>query len=214
MNYYSHSYRDYTERNCHSSRRSNRFDRTFSSTRDTRDIPRYEREYVYHQRQGGFGDPYGTERRRSGRHAPIGHMYAADNSERRHRHSGRRQSNVDDLTYGSEGLNMSNGHSRSGRDRNVHRHDDYMPEAPAAPRNWPRNGEYYLDRALRPHNSARDNYNDAYQYMHGERPHRHSTSNTRHDPREYAGLNLRFGVDNTKHHDPSDTFRDRIRRWF
>lgn len=191
-------------------------DQDFNSAQGLRNMSRRERNEVYRRAQGRLSDPYSTQRQRTGLNATMGNVHAANDAERRDRRRGHRYSNVDDLTRDVAGMNFGSGRSRRTHTdrRNIRWHDQAMPEAPEAPRVLPRNGEYYLDRASRPSNSYQDNYNDAYQYMHGERPRRHTATATRHNPREYAHLNLRFAVDNTRHHDPSDSFYDRVRRWF
>ena len=86
---------------------------------------------------------------------------------------------------------------------------------PEPPRTHPRNAECYLNRAYRPGNSYQNSYNDAFQYMYSRQP----------DPSygaywwssrscEYAGLNLRFGLDGGRNRDPATSRRNRMRNWF
>lgn len=79
----------------------------------------------------------------------------------------------------------------------------------------PLNAEYCLNRASRPQNSYQDNYDDAYQYMYGRRLGHPRTVpvDGHHDPREYAGPILRFGLNGRRNRDLATSRWDRIRNW-
>ncbi len=215
---YSPTFRGHPERNGRSLRSGDHHflnNRNSNPARGHRNRPRHEREQKDRQTQDRARSPYNLPRQRSGLDATMQNVYAANDADRRERCRARRHSNVDNLASEFVGFNMGSAPSRRNRSgHNVRRHDQQMPAAPEPPRVAPRNAEYYLDRACRPSISLRDNYNDAHQYINGQRPRRYSHDATRHDPREYAHLNLRFEVDGSRHHDPNDTFCDRLRRRF
>ncbi|OSS43293.1 hypothetical protein B5807_12135 [Epicoccum nigrum] len=87
--------------------------------------------------------------------------------------------------------------------------------APDPPQMHPLNAEYCLNRASRPQNSYQDNYDDAYQYMYGRRLGHPRTVpvDGHHDPREYAGPILRFGLNGRRNRDLATSRWDRIRNW-
>ncbi|KAH6625543.1 hypothetical protein C7974DRAFT_425185 [Boeremia exigua] len=75
--------------------------------------------------------------------------------------------------------------------------DGYVPET-SRQSHGHRNDEYYGGRAQRSASTYQDNY--------GQQPRRQTFSSTPHL------TSLRFGW--LRHHDPNDSFRDRVRRWF
>lgn len=165
-----------------------------------------EREEAYRHAYGRLHGTYVTPRQRSDLRATMENVHAANNVHRRQR--------------------SHNGQTRSRRAGRGVYYEDELPTAPEPPRNWHRNAEYYRNRndPYEQHNHPSRNrpqrnsgwqqdYNDAREYINGGRPRRNTTS-VGHDTRDYAHLNLRFGTADSRHHDPRDSFRDRIRRWF
>lgn len=186
-------------------------DQDFNSARGLGKMSRREREEVWRRAQVRINGPYPMPRQRSGPYATMGNFHAAEDARDRRR---RRNTGVDEVSehMARMGLGGREPHDRrSGR--GVRWGDQYA--APEPPRIMHRRDvEYALNRAYRRQNSYQDNYNDAYQYMYGRQPSRRTAPvGGRHDPREYAGLNLRFGLNGGRNHDPATSRWDRFRNW-
>ena len=183
-------------------------DEDFNTAAGLRNMSRREREEVLRRAQRRSQDPYSFPRQRSRANATIGNMYAAEEADWRARERDHGNTSV----YGVAGWDPRMTTGKHGV-RNVRWRDQYA--APEPPRINPRNAEYYLDRAHRPRNTCQDNYNDASRYINGRHPARRTEPiGSRHDPREYAGLHLRFGLNGDRNRDPATSRWDRVRNWF
>ncbi|KAF3051166.1 hypothetical protein E8E11_010659 [Didymella keratinophila] len=190
----------------------------FNSARGLGNMSHCEREEVWRRAQARINDSHFMPRQRSGAYATMSNFYAVEDARNRHR---RRNTGVDEVTDYMARMGLGGRESRdhlSGRDRrssrNVYWQDQYA--APEPPRMHPRNAEYYLDRAYRPQNTYQDNYDDAFRYLYGRQPDHRRTAPVggRHDPREYAGLDLRFGLNGGRNREPATSRWDRMRNWF
>ncbi|KAG9196811.1 hypothetical protein G6514_004067 [Epicoccum nigrum] len=140
---------------------------------------------------------------------------AEDAGDRRRRHN----TGVDEVTDYEAHMDLGGRESRSREPRDhrsgreVYWQDQYT--APDPPQMHSINAEYCFNRASRPHNSYQDNYDDAYQYMHGRRPGHPRTVpvDGHHDPREYAGPILRFGLNGRRNRDLATSCWDKMRNW-
>ncbi|KAF1925639.1 uncharacterized protein M421DRAFT_234330 [Didymella exigua CBS 183.55] len=188
-------------------------DNDFNSAAGLHNMSRREREEVWRRAQARVNDPYSMPCQRSGAYATMGNIHAVEDARGRRR----RNTGVDEVANQMSRTNMGNCGSRGRRSGyNVHWVDQFA--APEPPRTHPRNAEYYLDRACRPRNTWCHNYNDANQYMNGRNPGRRTAPadgrRDRHDPRTYAGLNLRSGLNGDRNRDPTTSRWDRMRNWF
>lgn len=187
-------------------------DQDFNSAHGLGNMSRRERDEVYKRAQGRINDPYSMLRQRFGAYPTMGNFYAAEDARDRCR---RRNTGVDEVSDHMARMGLGRGGSRDPRSgRGIYWQDQYA--APEPPRMHPRNVEYYLNRASRPQNGYQDNFNDAYQYMYGCQPDHRRTAPVGglHDPRKYAGLNLRFGLNGGRNRDPATSRWDRVRNWF
>ncbi|KAJ8111733.1 hypothetical protein OPT61_g5737 [Boeremia exigua] len=219
----SRTYRDHFDRNGWSSYRGDHHfmdDGNFNSIRRDRYTFRREPDEGYRRTRDRFEDPYSMPRQRTGVNHLGRNSYARDDIDHSERRRARRHSDVDHLTSGFADLNMGAGHSHRSRPlRRVSRRNEDVP-APEPPLFSPRNVDYHLNRAYRDHNTAEDNYNDAYQYIHGRQPAhgRQPPERSHRDPEnrrsDYEGGRLRFGTDWSLQCDPGQSFRDRFRHWF
>lgn len=176
-------------------------------------MSRRECEEVWRSAQARVNDPYFFPRQRSGAYATMGNIYAAEDTDRRERGRRRRNTGVDEVADWISRIAMGDRGSRGRSGCDVRFYDQYATPEPS--RTHPRHARYYLDRASRPRNTNQGNYNDAYQYINGRHPGRRTKPvGGRHDPREYAGLNLRFGLNGSRNRDPASSCWDRMRKWF
>jgi hypothetical protein len=183
----------------------------FNSALGLGNMSRRERGEVWRRAQARIDDPYFMPRQHSGAYATTSNFHAAEGVCDRPR---RRNTGVDEVTGYMSRMNIGGCEPRDRRSAsNIRWVDQYA--APEPPRSHPRNAEYYLNRAYRPQNTYQDNYIDAYRYINGRQPGRRTEpGGGRHDPREYAGLNLRFGLNGGRNRDPAVSRWDRMRNWF
>lgn len=171
---------------------------------DRRNMSARERGDAQHRAHGRVHGTNVTPRERSNLNAARDNAYGANQTDRRNR-------------------DYTEPHSRTRRSsRRVYFHDE-LPAAPEPPRPTRLNSSYgrYADpaRADQRNSHWEDNYHDAYQWIHGDRPRRgpipHSTlpvrnaANSRHYFR-YEAPELRFGTSTSRRIDPSDS---RAYRW-
>lgn len=187
-------------------------DQDFNSARGLGNMSRCEREEVWRRAQARINDPYSMPRQRSGAYATMGNFHAAEDVHDRRR---RRNTGVDEVSEHMARIGLG---GREPRDRHSGRGIRWVDQSPAPepPRIMhPRDVEYALNRAYRHQHSYHDNYNDAYQYMYGRQPgHRTAPDGGRHNPREYADLIPRFGLNGRRNRDPATSRWDRFRNWW